>query len=125
MDLRGKNVVVTGASQGIGEQIAEAFADAGCTVLAIARSKDRLAALSARIGGHAIAADLATAAGVDGLVDRCIAELGHIDVWVNNAGVETRRALKDPPARRRTARRVRRRSWAVRRADRRAGGAPR
>jgi short-subunit dehydrogenase len=56
-----------------------------------------LAALSARIGGHAIVADLATAAGVDGLVDRCIAELGHIDVWVNNAGVETHDAFVQTP----------------------------
>jgi len=89
MDLQKKNVVITGASQGIGEKIADAFAAKGATVLVVARSGDKLAAVADRIGGHALTADLSTADGVDGLVGRCVDTLGHIDVWMNNAGIET------------------------------------
>lgn len=89
MELRNKNVVITGASQGIGEHLADGFAAAGATVLVIARSTDKLTIVAERVSGHAITADLATAAGVDGLVQRCVDTLGHVDVWVNNAGIET------------------------------------
>jgi len=95
VDLNGSKVVVTGASRGIGEHIAEGFATRGATVLGVARSADRLEALAKRIRGHSIVADLGTAEGVDGLVERCVAELGHIDVWVNNAGIETDSAFID------------------------------
>ncbi|MEZ5216384.1 MAG: SDR family NAD(P)-dependent oxidoreductase [Ilumatobacteraceae bacterium] len=89
MKLQGRTVVVTGASQGIGEQIAEEFARRGARVLLVARSADRLATIAARLDGEWIAADLTDAATVDSLVDRCLDRLGHIDVWVNNAGIET------------------------------------
>jgi len=89
MELQNKNVVVTGASQGIGEKIAEAFAARGANVMVVARSADKLAVVAKRIGGHYLTTDLSTAVGVDGIVDRCVGALGHIDVWVNNAGVET------------------------------------
>ena len=89
MNLQNKNVVITGASQGIGEQMADAFAAKGANVLVIARSADKLAVVAERISGHSLTADLSTADGVDGLVDRCVDVLGHIDVWVNNAGIET------------------------------------
>ena len=89
MDLQDKNVVITGASMGIGEKMAEAFAAAGAHVMVIARSADKLQAVAARVGGHALTADLSTVEGVDGLVERCLGTIGHIDVWVNNAGVET------------------------------------
>lgn len=89
MDLNGKTVVVTGASRGIGASIAENFAGAGATVALVARSQGPLEQQAARLAGHAIVADLSTADGVDGLVADCIDRLGHIDVWVNNAGVET------------------------------------
>jgi len=89
MDLQGRTVVVTGGSQGIGEQLADGFASAGATVLVVARSAEKLAVIADRIGGHWLVADLSTAEGVDGLVASCIDRLGHIDVWVNNAGLET------------------------------------
>jgi pyruvate,water dikinase len=97
MDLHQKNVVITGASRGIGEQMAEAFAAAGANVLAIARSADKLAVVADRVGGQFLTADLMSPEGVDGLVDQCIAKLGHIDVWVNNAGIETTDAFAATP----------------------------
>ncbi len=93
MELDGAKVVITGASQGIGEELAEQFTAAGSEVLLIARSEDKLAALAERLGGRFLTADLSTPEGVDGLVDRCIEALGSIDVWVNNAGVETQGAF--------------------------------
>ena len=93
MELSGANVVVTGASQGIGREIAEQFAAKGANVLVVARSTGKLEELASQIGGRALTADLATADGVDGLVGRCLDVLGHIDVWVNNAGIETNDAF--------------------------------
>lgn len=93
MDLQGRHVVITGGSHGIGEKLAAHFASAGAKVLVVARSGDRLAAVADRIGGDHLVADLTDAEQVDTLVDRCIARLGHIDVWVNNAGVETEDAF--------------------------------
>jgi uncharacterized protein len=89
VDLQGRHVVITGASQGIGEHIAERFSERGAQVLLVARSADKLARIAQRVGGSWIAADLSQAPDVDTLVERCIDALGHIDVWVNNAGVET------------------------------------
>lgn len=93
MELRGKNVVVTGGSQGIGEQIARQFAARDANVMVVARSGDKLAKVASDIGGHHLVADLTNSTDLDGLVDACIAELGSIDVFVNNAGVETNDAF--------------------------------
>lgn len=86
-------MVVTGASQGIGEHLAEQFAARGAEVLVVARSAEKLAAVAGRIGGRWLAADLTDAGQVDTLVERCVAELGGVDVWVNNAGMETEDAF--------------------------------
>lgn len=95
MELQGKNVVVTGGSQGIGEHMARDFAAKGANVLVVARSEDKLAVVADKVGGQYLVADLGTADGVDGLVDACVDKLGHIDVWVNNAGLETSDAFAD------------------------------
>jgi len=89
MDLSGKNVVITGGSQGIGEAMAEEFAKRGSKVLVAARSADKLEIVAKRIGGEYLVADLGNDDDVDGFVAAAIDKLGHIDVFVNNAGVET------------------------------------
>lgn len=89
MDLNGKHVVVTGGSSGIGAAIAHEFAERGCRVLVVARSEDKLRRLADRMVGDHVVADLADADDVDTLVERCLDALGHIDIWVNNAGLET------------------------------------
>jgi pyruvate,water dikinase len=93
MQIRGSNVVITGGSQGIGERLAEAFAKAGGNVLVVARSEDKLRAVAERIGGDHLVADLTNADQVDGLVQACVERMGHVDIWVNNAGVETEEAF--------------------------------
>ena len=96
--LRGRTVLVTGASSGIGEATALAAAARGATVLVVARRADALADLVARIdaaGGSAFASacDLTDYDAVDALVTRLLAEHGAVDYLVNNAGRSIRRSL--------------------------------
>lgn len=87
MELRGQRVLITGASRGIGESLAHAFAGAGATVALVARTEDALRVLAAELGGTAHAADLSDPTQVATLISRVEDEAGPIDVLVNNAGV--------------------------------------
>jgi clavulanate-9-aldehyde reducatase len=92
LDLSNQLVAVTGASSGIGEATAMACARAGATVALGARRLDRLEALAERIdgeGGRALAvqADVGEEDQARAFVERAHAELGRLDVLVNNAGV--------------------------------------
>ena len=88
LHLRGKRVLITGASKGIGAAAAEAFAEEGCDLILAARSHDKLTALAERLrSAHQIAAsthvvDLRNPAGLARLAQ----EAGEIDILVNNAG---------------------------------------
>jgi NADP-dependent 3-hydroxy acid dehydrogenase YdfG len=92
MELRGAVVVVTGASAGIGEATAVAFAKRGAKVVLAARRIERLEALADRIeaaGGMAVAlrcdvVDTDELVKLPGVVE---AMMGPVDVLVNNAGV--------------------------------------
>jgi NAD(P)-dependent dehydrogenase (short-subunit alcohol dehydrogenase family) len=90
MDLRllGKRVLITGASQGIGECLARAFAEEGSNLHLVARSGDKLEAIAAELTG-ACGVQVTTQA-IDlterGAVERVVAEAGEVDVLVNNAG---------------------------------------
>lgn len=97
MELMGARVVVTGASQGIGREFVREFSSRGADVLGIARSADKLSALSAETGCRHFTADLTNAAELDLVVARAIDTLGGVDVWVNNAGIETNTAFTDTP----------------------------
>ena len=86
------NVLVTGASSGIGAATALAFAERGATVGICARREDRLAEVLADLpGGRSWVVDLADLDGIDAFAARADAELGGIDVLVNNAGIPKRR----------------------------------
>jgi short-subunit dehydrogenase len=85
--------VVTGASSGIGLEFAHQLARRGHPVLAIARRRERLEALSKEAAQHggridSLSADLATEQGL-ALLSRRLDELGEIDLLINNAGVAT------------------------------------
>jgi NADP-dependent 3-hydroxy acid dehydrogenase YdfG len=87
--LRGRSAIVTGASRGIGLEIARRFVGEGMRVILVARSSDRLHTRAAELGANAIAlpCDLADHAAVMQLVERVRRELGGApDVIVNNAG---------------------------------------
>ena len=87
--LRGKSVLVTGASSGIGRASARAFAREGMRVAVTARSVEKLTLLSAELGGDVtiLPADLTRPDEVDRMVDAAIARLGRLDVLFANAGV--------------------------------------
>ncbi|RZT18219.1 short-subunit dehydrogenase [Mycobacterium sp. BK558] len=100
IDLKGKRILLTGASSGIGEAAAEKLARRGATVVVVARRQDLLDALVTRItdaGGdaRAHACDLSDLDAIDALVATVEAELGGIDILVNNAGRSIRRPLTE------------------------------
>ncbi len=91
--LSGKNIVVTGASSGIGRATARAFAQAGANVV-LADTNQHLGEITAEnirdVGGSArfVHADISDDAEVRHLMRTAIAEFGSIDIAFNNAGVE-------------------------------------
>ena len=90
--LEGRVAVVTGASSGIGEACAVAFAAKGAKVVLAARRAERLASLVERIEGAggealAVATDVTDEAAVDDLFARAVERFGTVDVLVNNAGI--------------------------------------
>lgn len=88
--LAGKVVIITGASSGVGDAAARAFAKRDATVVLAARSTGRLEQLAREIGGIAVTADVSRPADLRALVDRAIAECGRIDIVVNNAAANAR-----------------------------------
>ncbi|MCP3934773.1 MAG: SDR family oxidoreductase [Actinomycetia bacterium] len=89
------NVLVTGASRGIGEALARRFADEGANLIVVARSEPELNKLADELGGAALVADLADTEQVDTLIPRAEAAFGGIDILVNNAGLETTAGLTE------------------------------
>jgi NADP-dependent 3-hydroxy acid dehydrogenase YdfG len=102
IDLSNQVVAVTGASSGIGEATALACAQAGAAVALAARRTERIDALAERIvgeGGQAIAVqtDVGVEDQAEAFVRRAYAELGRLDVLVNNAGMMLLGPICDAP----------------------------
>ncbi len=96
--VEGKVVMVTGATSGIGKATALKLARAGATVLVIARTAEKLDETLHEIdqlGGtaQAYSCDVSDLNSVDQLVQQVIADHGHVDVLVNNAGRSIRRSV--------------------------------
>src|SRR4051794_8034164 len=91
--LNGKVAVVTGASKGIGAAIAKSLAAEGASVVVnYASSKagaDAVVAAITKAGGQAVAVagDVSTVAGADGLIGAALKNYGRLDILVNNSGV--------------------------------------
>ena len=97
--VRNKNIVVTGATSGIGQDCALKLAAAGATVILAARTPSKLDETVERIraeGGKAFAyaCDLSDMADCDRFVHKVLAEHRHVDILVNNAGRSIRRSVK-------------------------------
>jgi NAD(P)-dependent dehydrogenase (short-subunit alcohol dehydrogenase family) len=86
--LDGKVAVITGATSGIGERIAEVFLDEGARVVAAGRRASEGAALEQRLGTNAsfIRTDVSQEADVQAMVDHAVHRFGPIDILINNAG---------------------------------------
>ncbi|MEI7999335.1 MAG: SDR family oxidoreductase [Candidatus Omnitrophota bacterium] len=95
MKLKGRTAVITGANQGLGEAIAVEFVRQGADVYICARDKDKLSAVKKKlerisIKGQKIFAmtvDVSKESQVEKLIKASIAEFGHVDIFVNNAGI--------------------------------------
>ncbi len=90
LDLHGKVAIITGASRGIGEAIATAYAQAGAAVVLTSRKIENVGPVAEQIraaGGRAIA--MAAHAGqqdqIEMVVERALAEFGRVNIAVNNA----------------------------------------
>jgi short-subunit dehydrogenase len=93
MDIKGKVVIVTGASSGIGEATAREFGREGAKVVLAARRVDKLEtlakeieAMSAESQAFVVQADLSKLDDIQKLVNQTLEKFGRIDVLVNNAG---------------------------------------
>ena len=96
--VRGKVVLITGASSGIGKSTAVKVADAGATVLLVARSVEKLEETKEEIvaaGGvaHIHRCDLADIEDIERMAEEVLAYHGHVDILVNNAGRSIRRSV--------------------------------
>jgi 3-oxoacyl-[acyl-carrier protein] reductase len=92
LELKSKTAVVTGASIGIGRAVAKALALEGVRVVAVARRKDLIEKLAREVqaeGGAAViplTQDIMQENAVKTLAAAATAELGHVDILINNAG---------------------------------------
>jgi NAD(P)-dependent dehydrogenase (short-subunit alcohol dehydrogenase family) len=103
-DIAGKVAVVTGASAGLGVEMARGLSEAGAHVVLAARREDRLTALAKELeaaGGEVAvsACDVTEETDIDALVSTTLARFGRVDILVNNAGItEIQRAEVEPRA---------------------------
>lgn len=88
-------MIVTGGSRGIGAAASRIFAAEGARVAVVARTPSDVEAVAEEIGGVPVIADLSTAAGVAAAIDEAMAQLGGVDVLVNNAGSSTGGSILD------------------------------
>jgi 3-oxoacyl-[acyl-carrier protein] reductase len=88
-DLTGKNALVTGASGGIGAEIAKSLHAAGATVALSGTRVEPLEALAAELGerAHVVPCNLSDAAAVDALPKQAAEAMGSVDILINNAGI--------------------------------------
>ncbi len=86
LGLQGRRALVGGGGSGIGGGIASVLAAEGATVALIGRTRERVDAEAARMGGVAVVADLATPDGPQAAVDAAVAAMGGLDLLVVNTG---------------------------------------
>lgn len=92
-DISGKWALVTGASRGVGKQIARGLADLGCNVVLHSRDRAHTRALeeelARRVRVGAVAGELSDQAAVDRMLDDALSLSGGIDILFNNAAIMT------------------------------------
>ena len=83
IDLTGKVVAITGASQGIGKGISEVFAEAGANLILLSRNEEKLIINSQKLKAKYHILDVSKPDDVE----KTFKEIGHVDILINNAGI--------------------------------------
>jgi NAD(P)-dependent dehydrogenase (short-subunit alcohol dehydrogenase family) len=101
--LQGKTAIVTGGGRGLGEQIAEAYADAGANVVVCSRNLDVCQQISESlrtkgVRSLALKCDVSNSEEIQYVVDETMKEFGRIDILVNNSGVSWGAPALEMPA---------------------------
>ena len=89
VNLDGQVAIVTGAARGIGQAIADAFAQNGATVIYTDVDSEELQKTASLHGGVVMTMDVTKESQIDATLDRVLDEYGRLDITVNNAGVNT------------------------------------
>jgi NAD(P)-dependent dehydrogenase (short-subunit alcohol dehydrogenase family) len=95
--LDGKVAVVTGGNRGLGQAFARALGEAGARVAIAARDEARSERVAAELGALAVSLDVTDTASVDAMLAAVTAELGPVDVLVNNSGTCFHRPALEVP----------------------------
>ncbi len=98
--VKGKNIIITGASSGIGERTAFLLSECGAHVILLARTEDKLKMVKENIetlGGAAsyYPCDLTNMDEIEKISEKILADFKHVDVLVNNAGRSIRRSVHE------------------------------
>ena len=99
-DLTGKNAIVTGASRGIGKSLAMSLANAGANIIIIDVARDEQTELAIKqynVSCETITFDLANFDKYENLISDIIKKYQHIDILINNAGIQRRHPSVDFP----------------------------
>jgi len=91
MDVSGKVVIITGASEGIGRAAARCFAESGAKVVLVARSREKLESLAEELRAQQrdvliLPTDMRDCDAVRKMADQAFEHFGRIDILINNAG---------------------------------------
>ena len=96
MNLKGKHIVVTGGSLGIGKATANSLIEKGAKVLVTGRSVERLHDAFNNIDCHTIAFDIGDTSKIEENAKQCLEILdGRVDVLINNAGLGERKSIEE------------------------------
>ena len=88
MDLKNKNILLTGGSSGIGKKTAEILAEKGAKVLITGRSYDKIETVKQQLGLLGVSFDIADVENIAAKTEECLSLLGgRVDVLINNAGI--------------------------------------
>ena len=96
MDVKGKNIIITGGSLGIGKETAKSLVDKGANVLITGRSEKRLQQAKLYTNAKILEFDIADFDNISNNANKCLDILdGRVDVLVNNAGIGVRRSVEE------------------------------
>jgi NAD(P)-dependent dehydrogenase (short-subunit alcohol dehydrogenase family) len=93
--LDGKVALVTGASRGLGAGIATGLREAGATVVGASRDSKSATQVSEQLGTVPAVMDVTDVASVQAVIDRVASEFGHLDLLINNAGLNIPQSVFD------------------------------